>query len=483
MNTSYDVAIYEVRERKDSKTNPFNVRWRVADKTRSKVFRTLGLAKGFRNRLQDAAQNGEPFDVLTGLPVKLALKEHARLAAANAVSTHAHFAEYIDHKWPVSAGNRRKALAEVLTDVTCALLPERPDRPDATTLRQALYRHAFNTRDRSLVAAECTAAALQWAADNAPPLTDLADLAKLRALLDALSRKQDGKPASASYYSKRRRILYNMLAYAVARKRLATVPLDDPELNWQKPSTLEVEDAIDPRSVGNVDQVERMLTAVSYVGRSQGPRFVAFFATVYYAMARPEEVADLRRDQCELPAKGWGRLLFARAAAAPGAAWTDDGDAHEVRALKHRGEKAVRVVPIPPRLVSLLRDHLARFGTAGDGRLFRTLNRTRILPSTYWRVWSAARGFGLTPVDRGTALLKSTYVLRHSGVSARLYAGVPDRQVAEWAGHSVEVLHRVYSRVLEGFDTQWNSKMDGVFGGDGPDGPEDEPIEGSGEAT
>jgi hypothetical protein len=47
---------------------------------------------------------------------------------------------------------------------------------------------------------------------------------------------------------------------------------------------------------------------------------------------------------------------------------------------------------------------------------------------------------------------------------SRLYAGVPERQVAEWAGHSVEVLRRVYSKILDGFDDIWFEKIDKVIG-------------------
>jgi hypothetical protein len=48
-------------------------------------------------------------------------------------------------------------------------------------------------------------------------------------------------------------------------------------------------------------------------------------------------------------------------------------------------------------------------------------------------------------------------------VTVRLYAGVPERQVAEWAGHSVEVLRRVYSRILDGFEDTWFEKIDKVI--------------------
>ena len=42
------------------------------------------------------------------------------------------------------------------------------------------------------------------------------------------------------------------------------------------------------------------------------------------------------------------------------------------------------------------------------------------------------------------------YDLRHAAVSTWLNAGVPAPQVAEWAGHSVDVLLRVYAKCIAG---------------------------------
>jgi len=42
------------------------------------------------------------------------------------------------------------------------------------------------------------------------------------------------------------------------------------------------------------------------------------------------------------------------------------------------------------------------------------------------------------------------YDLRHAAVSTWLNAGVPAAQVADWAGHSVDVLLRVYVKCIAG---------------------------------
>jgi len=47
-------------------------------------------------------------------------------------------------------------------------------------------------------------------------------------------------------------------------------------------------------------------------------------------------------------------------------------------------------------------------------------------------------------------LARRPYDLRHAAVSTWLNAGVPAPQVAEWAGHSVDVLLRVYAKCISG---------------------------------
>jgi integrase len=213
-----------------------------------------------------------------------------------------------------------------------------------------------------------------------------------------------------------------------------------------------------------------MLVGCSYVGQTQGPRFVAFYGCMYYAMMRPSEVVALTTNGCYLPGEGWGHLTFADSSPAPGRAFTDDGKVHEHRGLKGRNKgrpnvdararRPIRRVPIPPELVVLLREHLARFDAGRDGRLFRSENGNPIQPSTWWQVWQKVRAISLTPAQAATPLLRRPYDLRHSGVTWRLNSGVPPTEVAAWAGHSVEVLMRVYARCMTGLEDVWITRMD-----------------------
>jgi integrase len=68
----------------------------------------------------------------------------------------------------------------------------------------------------------------------------------------------------------------------------------------------------------------------------------------------------------------------------------------------------------------------------------------------YGRVWASARASALTSAEAASPLARRPYDLRHAAVSTWLNAGVAPTQVAEWAGHSVAVLLRVYAKCIAG---------------------------------
>lgn|SRR5512139_3812756 len=188
---------------------------------------------------------------------------------------------------------------------------------------------------------------------------------------------------------------------------------------------------------------------------------------MYYGMMRPGEVISLRQQDCALPATGWGRLLLSGSQPSVGTEWTDSGAYHDLRGLKGRSRKARRPVPIPPELVAILRHHIDSHGVSRDGRLFRTEQGGPVLPSGYGRTWHRARELALPlpPHLEASALARRPYDLRHAGVSLRLNAGVPATQVAAWAGHSVEVLLKIYAKCIHGQDDIWKGMVDDALGG------------------
>lgn len=161
--------------------------------------------------------------------------------------------------------------------------------------------------------------------------------------------------------------------------------------------------------------------------------------------------------------EGWGTLQLLGSTQTAGRHWTDSGEPTEDRQLKHRAKKATRHVPAPPELVEALTRHIAQFPPGVGGRLFVTRTGRAGVPvappfdspqsmAIVYRVWDRARRATFSDSEYRSPLAKRPYDLRHAAVSLWLNAGVPPTQVAEWAGHSVNVLLRVYAKCIVGQD-------------------------------
>jgi hypothetical protein len=87
-----------------------------------------------------------------------------------------------------------------------------------------LYRWAFNPPRRGSTP-EAAAVCVRWAERHSIPLDALGDPKVLRAVLNALSCKQDGTPAVAATFRRKRAVLNNALEYAVELRRLPANPL------------------------------------------------------------------------------------------------------------------------------------------------------------------------------------------------------------------------------------------------------------------
>jgi integrase len=157
--------------------------------------------------------------------------------------------------------------------------------------------------------------------------------------------------------------------------------------------------------------------------------------------------------------------VIERAEPHAGRIWTDEGTNRDARGLKHRARGASRVIPCPPELTELLRQHLDDYGTAADGRMFRGERTAGELPKiTIRRAWDRARREVFTPEVYATALARTPYDLRHAAVSTWLNGGVPPTTVAEWAGHSVEVLLGTYAACLGGSDAAVRQRVQQALG-------------------
>ncbi|MGO8883260.1 MAG: tyrosine-type recombinase/integrase [Streptosporangiaceae bacterium] len=317
-------------------------------------------------------------------------------------------------------------------------------------IRAALRAWAFRDRPRGqLKPADDIAGVVRWLETATIPVGDLArpgtGAARTRALLDRISKKKDGTAAAANTANRKRAVIASVMQYAVETGALAENPLKS--VKWTRPRTLKT---VDPRTVINADQARRLLAAVAQQNQ-RGERMVAFFGCMYYAALRPEEVIDLRPGNlASLPESGWGELILTTSEPRSGSQWTDDGQPRQRRELKHRAPGEVRTMPVHPELVRLLREHIARYPAGAGGRIFTGPRGGIFTDRSYLGIFHKARAAAFAPAEAASLLARRPYDLRHAAVSTWLNAGVPAPQVAEWAGHSVDVLLRVYAKCITG---------------------------------
>ncbi|MEU5480694.1 tyrosine-type recombinase/integrase [Streptomyces mirabilis] len=451
---SLDVKVWGVRKR-NTKKSSYDVRWIVAGNVFSEQFRTKGLADHYRSKLLQAAHGGEGFDTVSGLPDSM-------VERAASMSWYVFALRYLEMKWPHAAPNTRSGINESLTAVTMALLDDRPGQPSEELIRKTLRNWAFvlpGPDERELP--DDVANTLSWVSKASRPLADLGDAALARAVLDSLRLKLDGTAAAAETVRRKRRTLVNALHYAVDLGEFKENPVA--RIRWKKPK---VAGEVDPRVVANPEQARALLTAVSYVGgygRARGRRLVGLFACMYYGAFRPAEAVALTEADLKLPEQGWGTALLNRTRPSVGKQWTDSGETHDDRGLKNRPAEEVRLVPIPPQLVVILKQHLDTFGTAEDGRLFTNERGGVVGSSTYYRVWQEARALALSPAAVESPLAARPYDLRHSALSTWLNSGVDPTEVAERAGNSVEVLLGRYAKCIDGRQEIANRKIEDLL--------------------
>ncbi|MFE2991172.1 tyrosine-type recombinase/integrase [Streptomyces sp. NPDC059262] len=452
MPLTYDVRIYSI-EKRSNRPKPYRVRWLVGPQKHSKSYTLKAQADGRRSELMTAIRMGEQFDVETGLPA-------SELRALNgSVTWYEHTRAYVDRRWATLPAKSRRNDADALATITPALVKSTVGRPDPKVLRAALYGWAYNKNRWDDEHPAETASALRWLAKQSLPISALEDPATVRLALDALSTLLNGSPAAARTARRKRACLSDVLRLAV-EARYFTVPVNPlSTVKWTAPKSAE---EVDPGSVANPRQARALLTGVREQGE-RGAHLEAFFGCLYHAAMRPAEAVALSRSQCHLPTTGWGLLTLRGGVVHAGKDWTDDGQAHQSRHLKARPEKDSRPVPIPPHFVQLLRGHLDRYGTAPDGRLFRT-NRGGVLQDTgYGEVWSRAREAVLSTEEAASLLARRPYDLRHAGVSFWLSSGVDAMEVARRAGHSLAVLYRVYAKVLAQTQQRANQKIEAAL--------------------
>lgn len=461
---TYDVEIWSIRCRK-GRPKPYELRWRVGTRPHSKSYKVRAQADGRRSELLTALRNREQFEESTGLPA-------GEFEALNTPTWFEHARSYALMKWPRAAAKHRASIAEALAIVTPTFVATTRGAPDRKVMRRALYSYAFraavdadgrmllNEAGTPMTRAEAgeppaeVAAALAWLAKNSLKVPEAAQPKRMRAALAALSLKLNGEPAADNTVNRKVMVLSNAMRFAIEAGTLSRHPLLG--IDWEPPKT---DDEIDFRYVPGPAQARALIRAVGEQG-PRGEHLEGFFGCFYYAAMRPGEISSVKEADCVLPAEeepdAWGELLLEENRPEVGSGWTDSGKSYDQRGLKHRARKATRPVPIPPVLVRMLREHLKRYGTAPDGRLFRAARGGRVRSNEYCELWARAREMAFSPHEFASPLAEDPYSCRRAGISLWIKAGVDPVEVARRAGHSLAVLYRFYARLLRGGQTRAN---------------------------
>jgi Phage integrase family len=115
-----------------------------------------------------------------------------------------------------------------------------------------------------------------------------------------------------------------------------------------------------------------------------------------------------------------------------------------------------RTVPVPPRLVGLLRRWIDEHGVRGRRSVVPYEERSAAGPSNWSRAMHrACRKVGHRPMR--------VYDCRHAAATTWLWAGVPLGEVARRLGHSVETLVSTYVGALQGDDVAANKLIDAAL--------------------
>ncbi|PZT75120.1 MULTISPECIES: tyrosine-type recombinase/integrase [unclassified Streptomyces] len=443
MDTTYDVKFWKTSVYVGKKKTTHTVRWLLAGEEWRKPFATGPLAESFRSGLLSAARKGEAFSLSTGLPI-------SHISQAASVTWYDFAVQFVDQLWERTSANNRKTVAKALTPVTIALLRSQPTAFKGVDVRRALREYAFNTLRRDKAPPEVTVI-LRWVQRNSLPMSAWEDDDAAETALRAARTKLDGTPVAASSVRRTRRVLNVLFEYAIKKKVLKGNPL--PKGKGASATAAKTSSAVDKRSLLNSGQAAALLRWIRERPRG-GQRLHTFFAAMYYAGARPEEVVAIDVGDVRLPAADtgdqWGELVLHTAHPEVGKQWTDTGEVRETRGLKGRAAGDTRTVPCRPALTRILRAHIEKEGLKPGDLLMQGEKGGDLAGSVIRRAWRRARKEVLTEYEFGTPLGRRVYDLRHTCLTGWLNAGVPPATVAEWAGNSVPVLLATYARCIDG---------------------------------
>lgn len=429
------VRVFPSIQERPERPRPFLVRWQFDGKQKEKGFSTTTEANIFKSRLVVASvTETTKWNRATCLPIEL--------AALSSVSVADWCVTYVAEVWEYLAPNTRRSLVEALVyfiersvpDNAPQVLPKwHSDLPKWLTPGKS----APLTRDLQ-----------QWLSRWSPKLEDL-DEAALDRIDKRLRQNINGEPLARTTQSRRVNVVKRCLNVAVRKKVMSVCewPQSDHgeksrKSSWKKASMAD-----------DVPSVAELYALIASIPSHQpsSTMYQTLSAVSGYAGLRPGEAVALEVEDLDLPDIGWGQITVRRSWNGTGRAWgTEAEDLAEPKTMR-----SLREVPIPPVLVSHLREWITK-QSISSGPLFVTRAGTRPTQSNWNRsLRRACEIVGIPPLP--------PYGLRRACASHLVDANVMIAEAAARLGHSPEVLLSIYTKRVSDGVQRSNDLLDIVY--------------------
>lgn len=403
----------------------WRLRWTIDGSPVDKTYKTHKEADRVRRHLLNAVEEGVRFDPVTKAPVEWGSGEVPAVV------------QWLD-TWiagrakPGSPANTRKGDIEIAVDMVEATLLR--TSPEGADVRMWAWRWFTRKRDETdpVFTGELLRGAIH--VERWSPRLDEIDA---EALWDRLGRNLDGGKAKPNYARRRRNLAARVLKDAVKKRLLVDNPLDWIEKDLRAPSM-----AVDPTTLPPRGEARGFIGMVAAKG-DVGERGFAFLHTILDSGCRPAEALGLM--ECDIIRPDGDRkgyyLRLTRGVTLTNPALTDDGVGWQARdVLKWRSEGDFRLVPVRRELIKMIDAHIAKYGTATDGRIFVTKGGNPIA-TTLAGVWRKAVKEHY-PTGDYSAL--RPYDLRHIYATTCLAEGIDEGKVSKYMGNSIDVLRKTY---------------------------------------
>lgn len=429
------VRVFPSIQERPERPRPFLVRWEFDGKQKGRGFSTKTEAAIFKSRILLASvTETTKWNRATYLPVEL-----ASLSSVNVADW---CVTYVADVWEYLAPNTRRSLVEALVYFIERSVSDKA--PPVTSQWHKVLPEWLTPGKSELLTRDLQ----QWLSRWSPKVEDL-DEAALERIDKRLRQNINGELLARTTQSRRVNVVKRCLDVAVRKKVMSVCewPKSDHgqsarKSSWAKSSVTD--------NVPSVAELHAIIAAIPS-DRPSPMMYRTLCAVAGYGGLRPGEVVALRVEDLVLPETGWGQISVKRSWNGTGRTWgTEAEDLAEPKT-----KRSLREVPIPPVLVSHLREWITHQDLT-SGSLFVTRAGTRPTQSNWNRALKrACESVGVMPLP--------PYGLRRTCASHLVDANVMIAEAAARLGHSPEVLLSIYTkRVSDGVERS-NQLLDAVY--------------------